>query len=81
MLRLKFDSKLDFQISAINSVVDLFKGQTKRSFDYTFQIIPNILDLPREKILENLQVIQNRNGLHLSNIKEWQQGFRFSVVL
>lgn len=29
MLKLKFDLKLDFQIEAINSVIDLFKGQTK----------------------------------------------------
>jgi len=64
MIRLKFDPKLDFQIDAINSVIDLFKGQTKRPFDWTFQIIPNILDLPREKILENLQKIQNRNGYY-----------------
>ncbi len=44
MLTLKFDSKLDFQIDAINSVVDLFKGQLKQSFEYTFQVIPNILN-------------------------------------
>ena len=42
MLRLKFDPKLDFQIDSINSVVNLFKGQTKKPFAYTFQIIPNL---------------------------------------
>ncbi len=81
MLKLKFDPKLDFQIDAINSVVDLFKGQTKRSFDYTFQIIPNILDLPREKILENLQVIQNRNGLPLSNIDDLKEPYNFTIEM
>jgi len=45
MLRLKFDPRLDFQIDSISSVLDLFKGQTKKPFDYTFQIIPNLLDL------------------------------------
>ena len=34
MLRLKFDPKLDFQIDAVSSVVDLFKGQNKKPFDY-----------------------------------------------
>lgn len=67
MLKLKFDPKLNFQIDAISSVVDLFKGQNKKSIDYTFQIIPNILDIPKERILENLQEIQNKNGLPLSN--------------
>jgi len=50
MLRLKFDSKLDFQIGAINSVVDIFKGRVKKLFDYTFQVVPNLLDLPKEKM-------------------------------
>jgi len=81
MLRLKFDPKLDFQIDAINSVVDLFKGQTERPFDYTFQIIPNILDLPGEKILENLQVIQNRNGLPLSNIDDLKEPYNFTIEM
>ena len=67
MLKLKFDSQLDFQIEAINSVVDLFKGQTKKPFVYTAQIIPNLLDLSKERILENLQEIQKKNGLPVSN--------------
>jgi len=81
MLRLKFDPKLDFQIDAINSVVDLFKGQTKRTFDYTFQIIPNILDLPREKILENLQEVQSRNGLPLSTIDDLKEPYNFTIEM
>lgn len=67
MLKLKFDSQLDFQIEAINSVVDLFKGQTKKPFVYTAQIILNLLDLPKERILENLQEVQKKNGLPVSN--------------
>jgi hypothetical protein len=54
MLKLKFEPRLDFQIDGINSVVNLFKGQSKKSFNYTFQIFPNILNLPKERILENL---------------------------
>ena len=67
MLRLNFDAKLDFQIDAINSVVNLFKGQPKNPFNYTSQIVPNLLELPKEKILENLQEIQQKNKFQLSN--------------
>jgi len=62
-MKLKFDPKLDFQIDAINSVVDLFKGQIKQPFSYTFRVIPNILNISQEKILENLQEVQKRNEL------------------
>lgn len=81
MLKLKFDSKLDFQIDAINSVVNLFKGQPKKHFDYTFQIIPNLLDLPKEKIFENLQDIQNRNGLQLSNADDLKEPYNFTIEM
>jgi len=81
MLRLKFDSNLDFQIDAINSVVDIFKGQVKKPIDYTFQIIPNLLDLSKEKILENLQEIQKRNGLPLSNIDDLAEPYNFTIEM
>jgi len=81
MLKLKFDSKLDFQIQAINSVVDLFKGQVKRPSGYTFQVIPNVLDLTKEKILENLQEIQRKNGLDLSKIADLEEPNNFTVEM
>ncbi|PKP59466.1 DEAD/DEAH box helicase [Candidatus Atribacteria bacterium HGW-Atribacteria-1] len=81
MLKLKFDSKLDFQIDAINAVVDLFKGQVKRSLDYTSRIIPNILDLPKEKIWENLQEVQRKNELPLSSIDNLKEPYNFTVEM
>jgi len=81
MLKLKFDSKLDFQIDAINSVVDLFKGQIKRPFSYTFQVIPNLLDLTKEKILANLQEIQQRNGLDLSKNEDLEEPYNFTIEM
>ena len=81
MLKLKFDPRLDFQIDAINSVVDLFKGQIKKPFDYTSQIIPNLLDIPKEKIFENLQAIQKKNGLPLSNINDLNEPYNFTVEM
>jgi type III restriction enzyme len=81
MLKLKFDSNLNFQINAINSVVDIFKGQIKKPSNYTFQIIPNFLDLPKEKILENLQEIQKRNGLTLSNENDLSEPYNFTIEM
>lgn len=81
MLKLKFDSNLDFQKDAINSVVDLFKGQTKRSFDCTFQIIPNLLDISKEKILENLQKVQTKNEFPLSNIDDLTEPYNFTIEM
>jgi len=81
MLKLKFDPKLDFQIGAINSVVDIFKGQVKKPIHYTFQIIPNLLNLPKEKILENLQEIQKRNRLPLSNIDNLAEPYNFTIEM
>ncbi|MCM8833502.1 MAG: DEAD/DEAH box helicase family protein [Candidatus Omnitrophica bacterium] len=81
MLKLKFDPKLDFQVDAISSVVDIFRGQTKIPLDYTFQIIPNILDLPKEKILENLQEIQKRNGIELSKLEDLTEPYNFTIEM
>jgi type III restriction enzyme len=81
MLKLKFDPKLDFQIDAINSVVDIFKGQVKKPLDYTFQVVPNLLDLTKEKILENLKEIQKRNGLPLSTIDDLTEPYNFTIEM
>jgi type III restriction enzyme len=81
MLRLKFDSNLDFQIDAINSVAGLFKGQAKKPFDYTFQIIPNLLDLPQRRIFENLQEIQKKNGLPISNEDDLKEPYNFTIEM
>jgi type III restriction enzyme len=62
-MKLKFDSNLDFQIKAINSVTGLFKGQAKRAFGYTMQVVPNVLSISNEDILKNLQDIQKANNL------------------
>lgn len=81
MMKLKFDPNLDFQIDSISSVLDLFKGQPKKHFDYTFQIIPNVLDLPKERIFENLQEIQKKNGLPLSNANDLEEPYNFTVEM
>ena len=67
MMKLKFDPRLEFQIAAINSIVDLFRGQNRKVFDYTLRTVPNILTIPKERMLENLKDVQNRNNLPVSN--------------
>jgi len=81
MLRLKFDPNLDFQIDSINSIVDLFKGQPKKHFGYNFQIIPNVLNLSKEKIFENLQEVQKKNRLPLSNADDLKEPYNFTVEM
>ncbi|HEC92259.1 MAG TPA: DEAD/DEAH box helicase, partial [Candidatus Atribacteria bacterium] len=81
MLRLKFDPKLDFQIDAINSVIDLFRGQIKKPLEYTFHIFPNSLYLSKEEILENLKEVQNKNGIPLSNKYDLKEPYNFTIEM
>jgi len=81
MLKLKFNSKLDFQIESINSIVDLFKGQAKQIKNLISQVVPNILELPQKKILENLQEVQRRNRLPLSTATDLQKPYNFTVEM
>jgi len=61
--------------------VDLFKGQIKRPFSYTLQVIPNLLDLTKEQILANLQEIQQRNGLDLSKNEDLEEPYNFTIEM
>jgi len=81
MLKLKFDDKLDFQIDAINSVVQLFEGQSKKSFRGLGRIVSNVLDIPPDVILRNLQEVQQRNVLSLSTIDDLQEPYNFTVEM
>jgi len=74
-MKLKFDPNLEFQIEAIDSIGDLFKGQIKQSLGYTFQVVPNVLTLSKDKILENLKEIQEKNELPVSESLEGQYNF------
>jgi type III restriction enzyme len=78
-MKLKFDSKLAFQIEAIQSITDIFEGQElcKTNFSVTKPSVQrdqlttleaelgvgNKLSLLDEELLENIQRIQLRNGL------------------
>jgi type III restriction enzyme len=81
-MKFQFDSRQQFQIDAINSVVDLFEGQPSDAASLlttlsevesdaeapqliTLEIgaVGNNLLIDESSILENLKVVQDRNGL------------------
>lgn len=65
-MKFKFESNLDYQIDAINSIVNIFKEQKRNDGDVwisTEGVIPNKLDLTEKQILENLKEIQKSNKI------------------
>jgi type III restriction enzyme len=78
-MELKFDSHQEYQLAAVRAVVDVFEGQplsesgTIISFGKTGSIrfsdrgIANNLILTDEQLLHNIQQIQTRNNIVLSN--------------
>ncbi len=78
-LQLKFDHNLDFQLEAIQAVVDLFQGL--RRFDSAFAlgdgVVPN---LPAEEILseswllDNLLAVQKNNKIQPNSLLDVEEG-------
>lgn len=76
-MKLKFDPNQQYQLDAINSVVDLFEGQPLAQSDFEIHIeksygqmqleddlvMANKLVLTEQAIIENLHKIQERSGL------------------
>jgi len=75
-VKLQFDKNLEYQLQAIASIVDLFRGQTPMQTNFTVSApetfpglidnehgIGNRLELAEKEILGNLQEIQLRNSL------------------
>lgn len=68
-MKFRFDANQDFQIGAVNAVVDIFEGQEQASAgriasDGTLLgIYPNVLSLPQEEVLTNVHKIQERNAV------------------
>ena len=77
-MKLQFDPKLDYQLEAIDAIVDIFEGNPisqsnftvadlygQQSIEYSNLGIGNRLDsnFDEEDMLENVQEIQLRNGL------------------
>ena len=88
-MKLHFDPNQQFQLDAINSIVELFEGQPLNHGDFDFSIthagylfqeggIGNRLTLSEEQILENLKSIQKKNELVVSTKLD---GMNFSVEM
>lgn len=89
-MKLKFIADLDYQKRAIDSVVQIFKGQEMSQSNFTVSYGPNVgmiqtdlgvgnrLDLTLEEILKNVQDIQMKNGLPRS---ERLDGMHFTVEM
>ncbi len=90
-MKLQFDSHQDFQIQAIQSVVDIFEGQPLNTGDYEFSLrqggtslaftengVGNAIRLTEQEILKNVQAIQKRSAIEVS---EELKGRNFSVEM
>ena len=62
-MELKFESNLDYQLTAIESTVNLFSGQPRiQRTSPAYASVPNSLDLTEKDLLNNLQTVQTSNG-------------------
>ena len=93
-LKLKFDKNQDYQLKAIESIVNIFEGQERKksAFSaireeleigtiYEQEGIGNKLDLKDMDILENIHKIQLANGLTKSAKSEIKAPYNFSVEM
>lgn len=74
-MKLKFDANQEYQLKAIDSVINLFEGQPLAKSDFEFSVsaigslkltengIGNQLLLTNEKLIENLHRIQETNNI------------------
>jgi type III restriction enzyme len=68
-MKLKFEADQEYQIKAVDAVIDLLQGQPKIDADMTFipgsgcPAVANRLDCDEGKLLENLCEIQKKNGV------------------
>ena len=88
-MKLQFEANQEFQLDAIQSAVDLFKGQPAGACEFAYakatgtggsflSVVSNNLILDEETILKNLQAVQKRNHVEGS---EKLDGFHFSIEM
>jgi type III restriction enzyme len=85
-VKLEFDGHQDYQLAAIQAVIDVFEGQplAKSLFENVFKSeisslyssdkgIANQLVLTPESLLNNVQAVQTKNGLTISKANELEE--------
>src|SRR5690606_40602286 len=89
-MKIQFDGNQEYQLDAIKAVVDVLDGQTLSKRDFEFDLsgttgeflselgVANQLLIDEEKILENVQRIQKRNNLPVT---DELKGMNFSVEM
>lgn len=93
-MKLEFDGHQDYQLDAIQAVIDVFEGQplAKGNFEVSLKSevsslafsdngITNHLALTHEQILENIQAIQTKNGLIISDKLEESGEIPFNFTI
>lgn len=65
---IKFISDLDYQIKAIDSIVNLFDGTLAQQADKNYEIIPNPEIISLDLLNKNLEKIQVKNNLKTTKI-------------
>lgn len=75
-MEIKFKDKLQYQVDAINSVIDLFEGQSILSSNISimapgmvssFEGKGNLFDLSPQDLEENFKNVQQKNGLPIND--------------
>lgn len=73
-LKFKFDPNQDFQIEAVDSIVDLFEGMESQKTEFRLssgEIMPNLppeRHLPEATLFDNVRMIQQRNKVQLTSM-------------
>lgn len=93
-MKLHFDSNQEYQLQAIKAVTDIFEGQQLNSGEFEFSVsqpgsiftengFGNQIDFTELKQLtENIQRVQQNNGLKVSSEEEIQNnGWDFSIEM
>src|SRR5690349_8982894 len=67
-LQIQFDPNQDYQLEAVQSVVDLFDGRSQQTIEFTLgdEIVANLPDyddLPESELEENLSAVQRDNAI------------------
>ncbi len=79
-MKIKFDSHQQYQLDAVNSIVDVFKGQPRADESVFMEValselfnvlsVRNELVLSKTQILENIKAVQEQNALKVSDSLE-----------